>query len=809
LLSKPHQNLLRHRIVLGHLIAQDVDDGDREWFAGCKLNHLDALPGVPYEALRALILLWVGGIWQTWFVATTGVVTALLIAALVARPRVQMGRQDMVACWRWFTLCRAVAMAVLCGLTIVLVPESRLTMVVIAFMMAYGVEAYAQFPLPIAAVVSQVLGSAAMTMGLLLRPGAMPGMLIALMILQALSAHLRIFNFYYLFATRRLRTRKLNTANETIQLLLNQYDEHGSDCLVETDRNGLVRHASERLCRMAGRDASAINGRKLIELYDPGPERDEIRRLAKQFKPFRELVAPVTTAQGQRWWLLSGCAVFDSGGRHTGFRGFIRDVTDRHAAECRVRFLANHDALTHLANRAEFHARLDEAVHRLPRGAGADDAPIAFAVMFIDLDRFKLVNDSGGHLAGDAVLVETARRLSGLIRQNDLVARLGGDEFAVLIDAPASREAVIATGERVINALSAPIRYGLRTLDVGASVGIALAELHGSSGDELLRAADLALYEAKMNGRGCVAVYRADLLRGQADRQAMESALRLALANGEFELFYQPFVELASGSIVGFEALLRWNHPQRGMVEPGHFIPLAEESGLIVPIGEWVLREALTEAATWPGELTVAVNVSALQLRGGEILRQLIGALSSSGFDPARIELEITETVLIDNEAQSLRVLHRLRSLGVRIALDDFGTGYSSLNYLRSFPFDKIKIDRCFVTDLSDQSNDPGDSAAIVETVLDLAGKLKMATIAEGVEDQSQLDRLRAQGCQQVQGYLTGRPMPAGVLPITRIAAKNPVPPYHQSAHTFIARLTAGEHKAGEGARSRQAREGG
>jgi EAL domain-containing protein (putative c-di-GMP-specific phosphodiesterase class I) len=289
----------------------------------------------------------------------------------------------------------------------------------------------------------------------------------------------------------------------------------------------------------------------------------------------------------------------------------------------------------------------------------------------------------------------------------------------------------------------------------------------------------------------------------------MEIALRLALTNGEFELFYQPFVDLASGAIVGFEALLRWNHPQRGLVDPGQFIPLAEESGLIVPIGDWVLREALTEAATWPADLTVAVNVSALQLRGGEILRQLIGALSSSGFDPARLELEITETVLIDNEAQTLRVLHRLRSLGVRIALDDFGTGYSSLNYLRSFPFDKIKIDRCFVTDLSDQSNDPGDSAAIVEAVLDLAGKLNMATIAEGVEDQSQLERLRAQGCQQVQGYLTGRPMPADVLPITRVAGQSPVPPYHQSAQSFFARLTTDEQKAGEGGRPRQARETG
>jgi diguanylate cyclase (GGDEF)-like protein/PAS domain S-box-containing protein len=771
-------------MFLRHLIAQDVDEHDREWFAGCKLNHIEGLPGRSYEVLRALVVVWASGIGDTQFLAANALVTLALIAGQTLLRDMRSTMVDMVGYWRWFMLGRGVALAVLAGVTIHFVPEARLAPALIAITLAYGVEAFAQFPLPITAVVAQSIGIVAVTLALAGRPGAMIGVLLVLLLLAAMSAHLRIFNLYYLFATRRLRTRKLNAANETIQLLLNQYDEHGSDCLVETDANGVVRKASERLCRMAGREPAEINGRKLIELYDLGPEREAIRLTARQLKPFRELVAPVTTPDGQRWWLLSGCAVFDSNGRHCGFRGFIRDVTDRHHAERRVQFLANHDALTQLPNRAEFHARLDAAAQQLANRRPADNAAIAFAVLFIDLDRFKLINDSSGHVAGDAVLVETARRLAGLIGPRDLAARLGGDEFAALIAAPASREAVIAIGERLIAALSAPIRYGMRAVDVGASIGIALGGQHGTSGDDLLRAADLALYEAKTNGRGRVAVYSTDLLRGQADRQAMEIALRAALSNGEFELFYQPFVDLASRAIVGFEALLRWNHPQRGLVEPGQFIPLAEESGLIVPIGEWVLREALAEAATWPADISVAVNVSALQLRGGEILRQVIAALSSSGFDPARLELEITETVLIDNEAQTLRVLHRLRSLGVRIALDDFGTGYSSLNYLRSFPFDKIKIDRCFVSDLSDRAGDPGDSPAIVEAVLDLAGKLNMATIAEGVEDESQLERLREKGCEQVQGYLTGRAMPVADLPITRIAAwRAAIPPDPIVAH--------------------------
>jgi diguanylate cyclase (GGDEF)-like protein/PAS domain S-box-containing protein len=790
--------LLRNPLLLVALLDQDVDEHDREWFAGCKLNHLEGLPGRGYELLRLVMLLWAGGLWAggSWngaLVAGNALATAGLIATHGALRRSVTGRQDKLRRWRAFMLVRAGVLAVLAGLIVAWVPEARLAPVVIALMMAYGVEAYAQFPLPIPAVFSQVLGAVAMTVGLMIRPGALAvqllGLLIVLLMLQGFSAHLRIFNFYYMFATRRLRTRKLKNANETIQLLLNQYDEHGSDCLVETDVAGRVRGASERLCRMAGLAADDINGRLFTALYEPGAGRDAIEDAARRMKPFRDLVAPVSTREGVRWWLASGCAVFDSNGRHVGFRGFIRDVTDRHQAESRVRFLASHDGLTQIANRAEFHNRLDAAVLRLRHGwrQRRSDPPLppeasAFAVMFIDLDRFKLINDSHGHAAGDLVLVETAARLARVIGTRGLVARLGGDEFAVLLHAPASSAAVTEVGNAIIGALSLPIQLERRVVRVGASIGAALAGIpgsdgHGTDGDELLRAADLAQYEAKSAGGGCVAIYSSELLRGQTDRQTMEIELRLALARGAFELYYQPLVNIASGEIAGFEGLIRWNHPQRGLIEPGQFIPLAEETGLIVPIGEWVLRDALAEAATWPSHLTVAVNVSAMQLRGGEILRQVVGALSFSGFDPARLELEITETVLIENEAQCLDVLHRLRSLGVRIALDDFGTGYSSLNYLRSFPFDKIKIDRCFVSDLSDSAATPGDSAAIVAAVLDLAARLNMATIAEGVEDESQLERLRACGCGQVQGWLTGRPMPAGALPIERIAPKHPGDP--------------------------------
>ena len=777
--------LLRHPWFLGGLITPDVDEHELEWFASCKLNHLESLPGQSYELLRTAIVVWVSGMWTGWLTTDYILATAAMFAALGGMRRLTISRQGSVARWRWYMLIRAITLAVLGGLSVVWVPEPRLVLVVITLMLAYGVEAYAQFPLPITAVISQVLGALAMTAGLVLRPAALPGLLLALTALMVVSAALRIFNFYYLFATRRLRTRTLKNANETIQLLLNQYDEHGSDCLVETDVAGRVRGASDRLCRMAGRTVDAINGLTFTELYVPGHEREAIADAARRMKPFRDLVAPVSTPDGVRWWLASGCPVFDSSGKHVGFRGFIRDVTDRHQAESRVRFLASHDSLTQLANRAEFHVRLDAAALRLRHGArqrwsdaqAAADDRIAFAVLFIDLDRFKLINDSHGHAAGDLVLVETAARLARVIGERGMAARLGGDEFAVLLYAPGSAAAVIAIGGEVIEALSLPIQFEAHVVHVGASIGAALSGLHGTVGDELLRAADLAQYEVKSAGGGGVAVYSQDLSRSQSDRETLKIELRLALAHGCFELHYQPLVSLASGEIVGFEALIRWNHPHRGLIEAAQFIPQAEESGLIVPIGEWVLHEALAEAATWPPHLTVAVNVSALQLRRGEILRQAIGALATSGFDPARLELEITETVLIENAAQSLDVLHRLRSLGVRIALDDFGTGYSSLNYLRSFPFDKIKIDRCFVTDLSDGAATPGDSLAIVASVLDLAARLNMHTIAEGVEDESQLRRLRALGCGQAQGWLTGRPMAACALPIERIASRHSAGP--------------------------------
>ena len=379
------------------------------------------------------------------------------------------------------------------------------------------------------------------------------------------------------------------------------------------------------------------------------------------------------------------------------------------------------------------------------------------AVLCLDLDRFKPVNDTLGHPVGDALLRAVAARLLACVREGDTAARLGGDEFAVLQAGAGQPEAAGALARRLVEALSAPYEVLGHQVVVGASVGVALAPGDGRDPDELLKRADMALYRAKADGRGTFRSFEPGMDARLQARRLLELDLRKALAAGELELHYQPLVDLRTGAVSALEALLRWRHPARGLVPPGEFVPLAEEIGLIVPVGGWVLRRACADAAGWPGGVRVAVNLSAAQFRGRELVAAVVGALAAAGLAPARLELEITETVLLRDGEATLATLRELRALGVRIAMDDFGTGYSSLGYLRSFPFDKIKIDRCFVRDLGASA----DCEAIVRAVTGLGGSLGIATTAEGVETEEQLERLRAEGCDEAQGFHLGRPMPA------------------------------------------------
>jgi diguanylate cyclase (GGDEF)-like protein len=427
------------------------------------------------------------------------------------------------------------------------------------------------------------------------------------------------------------------------------------------------------------------------------------------------------------------------------------DVTEKRNSEKQIAFLAHHDALTGLANRVQLRAHIEEALESVSRGGAA-------SVLCLDLDNFKDVNDTLGHSVGDALLCAVSRRLRDLVRDRDLVSRTGGDEFSIVLSgAELPMETSAALAARIVEEMSVPFELGDHNVVIGASVGIAIAPDDGDNADQLLKNADMALYRAKEDGRGRFHFFEPEMdVKAQA-RRTLELDLRNAVSAGEFELHYQPIVNLSENRITGFEALLRWNHPTRGRVAPNEFIPLAEETGLIGLIGEWVIRQACAEARTWPSDLRVAVNVSPVQFRNRTLVSSVVSALASSGLRPDLLELEITETVLMTNNDTTLAALHQLRSLGVRISMDDFGTGYSSLSYLRSFPFDKIKIDQSFVRDLTERP----DSIAIIRAVTGLGQSFGITTTAEGVETQEQLDQMRAEGCSEVQGYFYSKPVPA------------------------------------------------
>ena len=440
-----------------------------------------------------------------------------------------------------------------------------------------------------------------------------------------------------------------------------------------------------------------------------------------------------------------------------GWVATYENITDRVRAEEKISHMARHDALTGLPNRAVLQERVEAAVAGLEQGG-------AFAVLLIDLDHFKAVNDTLGFPVGDQVLREVAERLSDCLRRTEVAARLGADEFAVMASGLQRPEDAAEAARRVSDAISAPYAIDGHEVVIGSSIGIVMAPTDGATTDALLRKADLALNRAKQDGRGTVCFFEAEMDARQQARRAMETGLRAGIAAREFELLYQPLFGLKENRVCGFEALIRWNHPA-GRVSPGQFIPVAEDTGLIVQVGEWALMEACAEAATWPDNVKVAVNVSPVQFRSPFLVLAVEEALARSGLPAARLELEITESVLMADSDATLATLHRLRSLGLRISMDDFGTGFSSLSYLRSFPFDKIKIDQSFIRDLTARGSAGSNAQAIVRAITGLGANLGMRTTAEGVETLAQFDHVRGEGCSEVQGYLLSRPAPAVEVP--------------------------------------------
>jgi diguanylate cyclase (GGDEF)-like protein/PAS domain S-box-containing protein len=542
----------------------------------------------------------------------------------------------------------------------------------------------------------------------------------------------------------QLRQQKilLDTALENMLLGVCMYDAEGRIVLF-----------NQRYSKMTGFSAASLKGRSLLDMLEQRKASGEFAGDPQAY--FAQLTAKVREGK-------SNCTVLElSAGRALrvidqpmqggGWVTTLEDLTDWREAQAQIAHMARHDALTDLPNRLLFHEQLKQALHRITRNEQV-------AVFCLDLDHFKDVNDSLGHPTGDELLKEVGRRLKGCVRTSDTVSRLGGDEFAMVQmgRGPQPSEASLLAN-RLVEVLGSPYEIEGYQVIVGTSIGISVAPDDGSDPDQLLKHADMALYRAKADGRGTYRFFEAGMdARAQA-RRLLLLDLHAALLRREFQVYYQPIYDLATRRIICFEALVRWNHPLRGIILPADFIPLAEETGLIIPIGDWVLREACADAASWSEHVRVAVNLSPAQFKSRNLAPSVIAALSASGLTANRLELEITESVLLQDSDVTLAALHRLREFGVRISMDDFGTGYSSLSYLRSFPFDKIKIDQSFVHELASR----GDSMAIVRAVTGLGKSLGIATTAEGVETIEQLALLRAEGCTEVQGYLFSKPRPA------------------------------------------------
>jgi diguanylate cyclase (GGDEF)-like protein/PAS domain S-box-containing protein len=433
-----------------------------------------------------------------------------------------------------------------------------------------------------------------------------------------------------------------------------------------------------------------------------------------------------------------------------GWLATHEDITERKRSESRIAHMARHDALTDLPNRVMLHERLEHELKRVKRGE-------CLAVLCLDLDHFKSINDALGHAIGDELLKRAADRLRGATREPDTIARMGGDEFAIVMTQMEEPTDATRLAKRIRESLVKPFHIEGHTIIIDVSIGISVAPYDACETDILLRNADMALYGAKGDGRGVYRFFEPEMNTRMKARRELEMDLRKALVSKEFELHYQPLVNLETNEVNAFEALLRWQHPKRGLISPADFIPVAEETGLIVPLGEWVLKAACYEAVEWPDGIKVAVNLSPTQLNNRNLLSVVSGALAETGMPASKLQLEITETVLLHNTFATLQTLHELRKLGVQIALDDFGTGYSSLSYLRSFPFDKIKIDRSFIQDLGKGS----EPLAIVHAVANLAKSLNMTSTAEGVETKQQKDMLQSLGCTEMQGYLFSQARPA------------------------------------------------
>ncbi|WP_162806540.1 putative bifunctional diguanylate cyclase/phosphodiesterase [Sphingosinicella terrae] len=539
---------------------------------------------------------------------------------------------------------------------------------------------------------------------------------------------------------------RTTTQAESIRLLLKEYEHRGVGWLWQVDAENRVVYISSRMTALLGRSTTQLIGHSLPAALG-GSSALGRTLLARQ--PFSNLEMELKTRRGTRWISLAGDPIVDVTGQFQGFRGVGQDITEVRKTQERLTNLANMDVLSGLPNRGRVRQLLGEAL------SGSSGGSTPCAIMFLDLDGFKPVNDTFGHPKGDAVLKSVSQRLVREVGSFGHVGRMGGDEFAIVIKDAQSRRSVETLAERVIASIAEPYHLDKAEIRIGVSIGCAFGPVDGQTVDDLIQKADLALYQAKAKGRGTCCFFNADMQNEAEDRLRLEQDMKAGIQTGQFRLLYQPLISAADQSLMGFEALIRWHHPTRGIVPPNQFITLAEESGLIMELGDWVIEEACRAAACWPEQVTVAVNISAKQLIYPALPNTVNESIRRHRLQPNRLELEVTESVFMGDSANALDVLKRLRALGVGIALDDFGTGYSSLGYLNKAVFHKLKIDGSFVREAAENR----ETVAIIQSIVQLAKSFRMTVTAEGVETADDFTRMRDLGCHQIQGYLFGRPM--------------------------------------------------
>ncbi len=623
-----------------------------------------------------------------------------------------------------------------------------------------GTGAFVLAPVPAAGLLWTACLGIGSLIALILVNGPVYWVLLVMLVIYSVLMAVTVLLNSRLFISNVQAEHRAEQQGQVVGLLLKDFEGSSRDWLWETDASGRLNHVSMRLAEALGRDAATLAGSPLIGLLRatfPSLSREENQALdALQLRlngrrAFRDQVVPVMAGNDLRWWALTAKPLLDSQSRFCGWRGVGSDTTEIQRRDIEMTRLANFDSLTGLANRRQFQACLEAA---LP--LGGQHQPLLLLVM--DLDNFKAVNDSLGHLMGDQMLREVARRLSPLIGEGQVLARLGGDEYALIVPGEFGDGECESLGQHVLDALREPCYINAVRIEIRASVGLACAPRHASSAEQLFKAGDAALYSAKDAGRDTVRLFNEEMDARARHRLSVMTELGHALERGELELHYQPQINVRTRAIVGFEALLRWRHGQRGLLPPDEFIPIAEETGMIVPIGDWVLQQACLEAMRWPEKIFVAVNLSAVQFASRSLVGSIKNALTQAKLSANRLELEITESSLIQDSSGARETIKGLRTLGAHVALDDFGTGYSSLAYLRSFPLDKLKIDRAFTHALD--RDEQGESSAIVRAIIQLATALNLKTTAEGVETASQLEALRTMGCNEMQGYHFAKPIP-------------------------------------------------